>query len=324
MCEIIIKILLLLGFLSLSSAQLYGPQNCGNGNNQYCGAPGAPHCTEAANNAALGNFFSYLEGFADPSDDYAKSAAYTTGDGNADGTIPPFKFNWHGPASLIPIAGSYQGRKALSQFFGLVNSKVKDFQFNQAFGPKSGGVQVPAYNCQFLIAQWEEISVNEATGKAITNAINTVRYTFLDSTYPKIAVADVFVNGGTYQDAFCPGQTNCNGYTCDSCSMTPVPSGKSVTTPAPSSKFVPPQSSSSDPSSISAGVLAAIIICSIMGAIIIGGAGFYYGLTFGKRAASSPRHIGSASASPTDTIPGTTSNPLGVQMTERASAQQSL
>lgn len=314
-----LALVLFLSFFCWAGAQLYGPENCGKGNNAYCGPPGATtQCTDTANGVALGNFFQYLEGFRDPSNDYAKSTSYTTGDGNADGTIPPFQFNWHGPPSLIPIAGSYTGSKALSQFFGLVNSKVTDFKFNTAFGPNTGGVQVPAYNCQFLFAQWEEISVNKATGKPITNAINTVRYTFLNSTYPKIAVADVFVNGGTYQDAFCPGQTNCNGYTCDSCSMTPVPTGESTSVPPPAKS-----SSSKDSAALSGGEIAGIIVACFIGAIIIGIAGFYFGTTFAARAKAPTAHA-SGLAPPADTIPGAVRNPVGVQMTERASAQQAL
>ena len=55
--------------------------------------------------------------------------------------------------------------------------------------------------------------MHTATGRTLSKGTNTVRYTFLNSTDPKIAVVDVFVNGGKYEDVNCPGQINCNGYT---------------------------------------------------------------------------------------------------------------
>lgn len=213
---------MLSGFLSVlisfvaftvASGQLYGVYNCGNGNNNYCG-PNPPACTDAQNQAALLAFQSYYANLGNSTNYYAASTAYTTGDGNG-GDIPPFQFNWYGSPSLIPIAGTYTGSMALSQFFTIVNEDVKDFTYNTLFEPNNGGVLVAAYNCQFLIAQWQEMSTVIATNKAITYATNTVRYTFLNYSYPAIAVADVFVNDGQYQNAFCPGQVNCNGYSND-------------------------------------------------------------------------------------------------------------
>ena len=140
--------------------------------------------------------------------------AYTTGDGNGD-DIPAFEFRWHGPSSLVPIAGTYVGRNALAQFFGLVfdpSNGVAGFAFNTAFAPNTYGVRVPAYNCQFAIAQWQEMSQVISSGKTVSYGDNTVVYTFLNGSYPYIVSADVWVDGGQYQDAFGPGQINCNDY----------------------------------------------------------------------------------------------------------------
>jgi hypothetical protein len=192
---------------------LYGPNNCGNGNNNYCGTNDfSTLCTAQTTQAAYNNFIQYISNIGNPANNYAAATAFTTGDGNADGTIPPFQFNWYGSSSLIPIAGTYTGSMALANFFNLVNSDVTDFTFNTYFYPPGGGVLIPAYNCQFLIAQWQEMSKVIDTGKSITYATNTIKYTFLNATYPYIAVVDVFVNDGQYQDAYCPGQVNCNGY----------------------------------------------------------------------------------------------------------------
>jgi hypothetical protein len=200
----------ILGWMQIAFGQLYGTYNCGNGNNNYCG-PNPPTCTAAQNAAALQAFQGYYTNLGNSANNYAASTAYTTGNGNGAG-IPPFQFNWYGSPSLIPIAGSYSGSNALSQFFTLVNANVKDFTYNTLFEPNNAGVLIPAYNCQFLVAQWQEMSTAIATDKAITYATNTVRYTFLNYSTPLIAMADVFVNDGQYQNAFCPGQVNCDGY----------------------------------------------------------------------------------------------------------------
>eukprot|EP01038_Epipyxis_sp_PR26KG_P008576 gene8576-11588_t len=181
------KILFVWTFVSLVivtvAGQLYGAYNC-NGNN-YCG-PQPPACTEQQNAAALSAFY--------------------------DGTIPPFTFIWNGSPSLIPIANTYVGSMALAEFFGLVNSDVTGFTFYQGFAaPADGGLLVTAYNCQFIVAQWQEISKVIGTGKPITKATNTVVYSMLNYSYPYIAQANVFVNDGQYQDAFCSGQVSCNG-----------------------------------------------------------------------------------------------------------------
>ena len=209
-----LRIVIGLALMGSIASQLYGPNNCGNGNNNYCGTTIYNDlCTPEATQAAYNNFMQYISNIGNPANNYAASTAFTTGNGNADGTIPPFQFNWYGSSSLIPIAGSYTGSMALANFFGVVNSDVIDFTFYSYIYLPCGGVLIPAYNCQFLIAQWQEMSKVIDTGKSITYATNTVRYTFLNSTYPYIAVADVFVNDGQYQDAFCPGQVNCDGYT---------------------------------------------------------------------------------------------------------------
>jgi hypothetical protein len=218
---LLITLLSLSCWAFISHAQLYGANNCGNGNNNYCGTTDySSLCTTAANQAAYDAFSGYLGGLGNSTNNYAQSMAFTTGSGNADGTIPPFQFNWYGSSSLIPIAGTYSGSNALSDFFGLVNSDVQNFYFNPYFYPPGQGVIVIAYNCQFLVAQWQEMSSVISTGKAITYATNTVKYTFLNSTYPSIAVADVFVNDAQYQNAFCPGQVNCDGYSSDDDSST--------------------------------------------------------------------------------------------------------
>jgi hypothetical protein len=194
-------------WIDCSFGQLYGVHNCGNGNNNYCG-PSPPICTSEQNAAALQTFQGYFSNLLNATNNHAMSISFTTGDGNGE-DIPPFQFNWHGSSNLIPIAGSYFGSTALSQFFGVVFTHVKDFTFNTAFAPNSGGVLIPAYNCQFLVAQWQEMSTVIATDKSITYATNTVRYTFLNYSTPLIAVADVFVNDGQYQNAFCQDQVNC-------------------------------------------------------------------------------------------------------------------
>ena len=61
--------------------------------------------------------------------------SYTTGAGDEEEGIPPFTFRWHGPNYLIPIAGTYVGENALSEFFGAVNSLTVDFSFDIAFYP---------------------------------------------------------------------------------------------------------------------------------------------------------------------------------------------
>jgi hypothetical protein len=191
--------------------QLYGPNACPDGN--YCGAAMSPdYCTLEQSAAAYAAWQGYFGSITDSTDAYGASMAYTTGDGDTAENIPAFQFTWHGPPSLVPIAGTYVGRQALNQFFSAVFSRVQDFTFFTGFAPNNYGIIVPSYNCQFLTAQWEEVSLVAATLKPVTKAINTVVYTFLNATYPRIARADVFVDGGTYQDAFCPGQLNCNGY----------------------------------------------------------------------------------------------------------------
>jgi hypothetical protein len=102
------------------------------------------------------------------------------------------------------------GANALGEFFGAANTYTANVQFNPAYAPDSvvPGVFIPAFNCQFLIAQWQEMSQARETGKPITYSTNTVRYTFLNQSYPYIAVADVWVDDGIYQNAYCPGQAS--------------------------------------------------------------------------------------------------------------------
>ena len=61
-------------------------------------------------------------------------------------------------------------------------SRVQDFTFIAGFASNNYGIVVPSYNCQFLTAQWEEVSLVGATLKPVTRAINTVVYTFLNAT----------------------------------------------------------------------------------------------------------------------------------------------
>jgi hypothetical protein len=207
---VLLSVLTATTFQYIAEAQIYGDNNCGDG--YYCGGF-TPSCTSEENDAAYEAFSGYIGNIGDSTDSYSLSMQYTTGDGNG-ADIPPFTFVWHGP-TLVPIAGTYVGRNALAQFFGLVNDPVNgvvDFTFNTLFARYSGGVLVPAYNCQFLIAQWQEMYSVVSTGKALTYGSNTIVYTFLNSSYPKIARADVWVDGGQYQNSFCPGQINCNDY----------------------------------------------------------------------------------------------------------------
>jgi hypothetical protein len=191
--------------------QIYGAYNCGNGNNNYCGPSDfSTVCSVEANNAAVTAFWSYLSGLGSPADDFVSSMVFTTGDGSEDGLIPPFEFNWHGSPSLTPIAGHYTGRKALSSFFSRVFASVTDFSFDSRFSPSSNGILVLAHNCQFLVAQWEENSRVISTREPIPRAINTVKYTFLNTTTPLIAKVDVFVNNAVYQTAFCDGEVTCS------------------------------------------------------------------------------------------------------------------
>lgn len=73
------------------------------------------------------------------------------------------------------------------------------------------GVSVIAANCQFIVAQWQEDSLVQRTGKPITNADNLVKFTFFDFDTPQIARMDVFANTAIYQDALCPvgSQVSC-------------------------------------------------------------------------------------------------------------------
>lgn len=203
--RILFPLIVLIGH---SWAQLYGQYNC---NNQYCGPNPSTICTAQQNEAAYNAVLSYLAGFATPQDNFAASVAYTTGNGNG-AEIPPFQFNWYGSPSLIPIAGSYTGSLALANFFGLVFADTTNFFYTTSFYPPNGGILIPAYNCQFVVVQWLENAKVVSTNKTFTNAPNTIRYTMLNSSVPLIAIADVFVNDGQYQNAFCPGQVNCDGY----------------------------------------------------------------------------------------------------------------
>ena len=38
-------------------------------------------------------------------------------------------------------------------------SRVQDFTFIAGFASNNYGIVVPSYNCQFLTAQWEEVSL---------------------------------------------------------------------------------------------------------------------------------------------------------------------
>ena len=201
-------ILFCLGCLlgTLANAQLFGAYKCAESDN-YCGpADLSEVCTPASSQDARDAVLTYLSGIG--SGNLNLSASVTTGDGGPN--VPPFVFNWHGPQSLIPIAGSFTGANALFEFFGGVNSDVTDFTFNSPFYPPSGGVLISAYNCLFVFAQWQEESQVISTGKRIIDATNTVRYTMLNTSSPVIAVADVWVDVGTYQDAFCPSQIVCS------------------------------------------------------------------------------------------------------------------
>lgn len=96
-----------------------------------------------------------------------------------------------------------------------MNEITNSFVFDSNFAPNGGGVIFSGSNCQFVFVQWQEQFKSDVTGKTMTYGYNTVRYTLLNHSYPKIAIADVWVNSGDYQDVFCPGQTNCNGYSND-------------------------------------------------------------------------------------------------------------
>ena len=182
-----VSILLLPTLLSKAFAQVYGDWACP-GTGEYCGQP-VPNCTNQENAAALSAVQGYFSQIQNATNNYAGSIAYTTGDGNG-GDIPPFQFNWHGPPSLIPIAGTYTGSTALTNFFGEVNEITNSFVFDSNFAPNGGGVIFSGSNCQFVFVQWQEQFKSDVTGKTMTYGYNTVRYTLLNHSYPKIAIAD--------------------------------------------------------------------------------------------------------------------------------------
>ena len=180
-------ILLLPTLLPKTFAQVYGDWACPGGG--YCGQV-VPDCTAQESANALNAVQLYFANISDSTNNYEKSMSYTTGDGDAKRNIPPFQFNWHGPTSLIPIAGTYTGQMALSNFFGEVNDITNSFVFAETFSPNSGGVIYSGSNCQFVFVQWQEQFKSDVTGKTMTYGYNTVRYTLLNHSYPKIAIAD--------------------------------------------------------------------------------------------------------------------------------------
>jgi uncharacterized protein GlcG (DUF336 family) len=134
-----------------------------------------------------------------------------------------FTLTWHGPTNLVPIAGTFSGVNALASFFGNSFSLVRDFRVNPVFAPDSPlpGVRTVSVDCHTVVKQWQEISVVIATGKAISNALNTVVYVVRDGL---ILSADVYVDSMQYAEAFCTGQVACvngaaggvsGGSTCD-------------------------------------------------------------------------------------------------------------
>ena len=180
-------ILLLPTLLPKTFAQVYGDWACPGGG--YCGQQ-VPDCTAQESADALYAVQQYFYNITDYTNNYNNSMSYTTGDGDANGNIPPFQFNWHGPTSLIPIAGTYTGQMALSNFFGEVGKITNSFTFATTFSPNSGGVIFSGSNCQFVFVQWQEQFKSDVTGKTMTYGYNTVRYTLLNHSYPKIAIAD--------------------------------------------------------------------------------------------------------------------------------------
>ena len=204
---------LILAASTATWAQLYGANNCRNqsfpqNGESFCGDTST--CTPAQNAAALAAFNSYFGGIA--TGNLAQSGMYTTGDGGEKAgsyTTTPFRFEWKGDPTLVPYAGTYEGSKALTTFFGLAlgslttKNGAPDFAFNLGFSPKTSGLQVVAANCQFIVAHWQEVSTVAATGKPITNGDNFVKYTMFDFNTPKIAVAQVYTNNAVYQNANC-------------------------------------------------------------------------------------------------------------------------
>ena len=224
-------------------AQIYGEYNCNNGVDAYCGPSNFSQCTPEATQAAYGAFWGYLAGF-EAGDNFSTSTSFTTGDGNEDGSIPPFQITLRLPKDIVEIAGTYTGSDALGRFFGASFTATEDFSFEESFAPHSGGVRIVAFNCQFLVAQWQENAKVTKTGETIDKALNTIVYTFLNHTYPKIARVDIKVNSADYMQQFCEdGTVQCG-------------------------------SGNSNGSSKSS-LLVIILVCSFIGAFLLAGSVFY-------------------------------------------------
>lgn len=117
-----------------------------------------------------------------------------------------FTLTWHGPTNLVPIAGTFSGTTALPTFFGNVFRLISNFQLNPTFAPDTLGVRTVSADCATVVKQWQEVSVVTATGKAISNALNTVVYVVRNGA---IQSADVYVDSMQYAQAFCAGQVAC-------------------------------------------------------------------------------------------------------------------
>lgn len=155
---------------------------------------------------------------ASDADTVVNSYLQDIGSGNVSGACayisPGFVFTWHGSANLVPIAGTYIGCTGLTAFFSKVNQVVKDFTFYQPFAPTSFGIRTLGTGCSgttgTVVKQWEEVSMVIATGRPVTQAINTVVYTVDTSVSPfKLLTGDVFIDVTQYATAFCSGEVAC-------------------------------------------------------------------------------------------------------------------
>jgi uncharacterized protein GlcG (DUF336 family) len=127
-----------------------------------------------------------------------------------------FTLTWHGPANLVPFAGTFSGQNALASFLSNRARLMRDFRVNPLFAPFSSivGVRTVSNNCETVVKQWSEIAVVISTGKAVSNAMNTVVYVVNNGL---IQSADFFVDSMQYAEAFCAGQVACGSLGGDAC-----------------------------------------------------------------------------------------------------------